>query len=319
MTHATAANEPPTPKCAANEPPTSRHHPRQRAATHANGYAPSPPYPLHARAASRSVRPARAPTRCAGAPLASNRYTSTNTIGDDMTKIPTPPRTDLHGDASPPAITPPRKHLERSAPGRVTGRLKAALDAMLWENLTDNEAASKFKITVTAIRLALKRPHVARYLREQRQVLHARELGRNSQALIKIRDESANAMAQVAAVREIERIADGETQHPRTPQAPGFVIIVQQPGPAMAQPEPQIINVTPAPTPETSAQVVYPHENDEAGPVHIGPSGAPVRELGDAFGAQRRLAESNMPGIDELAAGRAPRAPRRRPGGRLVE
>ena len=56
----------------------------------------------------------------------------------------------------------------RSSPQKVTGRLKDALDAMIWEGLTDNEAAVKFSITVQAIRTALKRKHCRDYIREQR-------------------------------------------------------------------------------------------------------------------------------------------------------
>jgi hypothetical protein len=119
----------------------------------------------------------------------------------------------------------PRKRRDRSAPGRVTGRLKAALDSMIWQNLTDNEAAVKFKITVQAIRMALKRPHVLRYLKEERVVLHAREFARNSHALIEVRDQTANQMARVAAVRALEQ-SDTNALPLAGKAAPGFVIIV---------------------------------------------------------------------------------------------
>jgi hypothetical protein len=57
---------------------------------------------------------------------------------------------------------------------------------MLWENLTDNEAAVKANITVSAIRLGLRRPHVLAYFRGQRQVLREREGPRNDFALIEV-------------------------------------------------------------------------------------------------------------------------------------
>ncbi|HWL06443.1 MAG TPA: hypothetical protein VNQ99_16170 [Xanthobacteraceae bacterium] len=113
---------------------------------------------------------------------------------------------------------------KRSLPGKVTGRLKQAIDLMVWQNLTDNEAAVKVRMTVQAIRYALKRPHVVRYLREQREVMHTRELARNSHTLVDIRDNSKNAMARVAAVRELEQRHDEDAKAPAAARTPGIVI-----------------------------------------------------------------------------------------------
>jgi hypothetical protein len=131
-------------------------------------------------------------------------------------------------DTNLPATTP-----KRSPPGKVGGRLKQCIDAMVWRNLTDNEAAVEFKMHVTSIRKALKLPHVLRYLKEQREVLHARELARNSHTLIDVRDNSPNGMARIAAVRELERASDEGEQRGAIARSPGFVIVVNPPAEAM--------------------------------------------------------------------------------------
>jgi hypothetical protein len=131
-----------------------------------------------------------------------------------------------------------------SKPDKVMGRLKIALDLMIWRNLTDSEAAVETKMHVTSIRKALKLPHVLRYVREQRQVLLNRELGRNSHVLMQVRDNSPNGMARIAAVRELERVADDEQQRGTMQRAPGVTIVLINPDGTSAPYKPAI-DVTP--------------------------------------------------------------------------
>jgi hypothetical protein len=153
----------------------------------------------------------------------------------------------------------PDNRRDRSASGRVTGRLRHALDAMIWENLTDNEAAVKFKISVQAIRLALKRPHVLAYLKQQRQVLHAREFARNSHALIEVRDQKANQMARVAAVRALEQ-SDAQAMPFIGKPAPGFVIVVNTQGAAPPTPPAPMVRIIE----HTAEPAAAPIDNDGA-------------------------------------------------------
>lgn len=113
-----------------------------------------------------------------------------------------------------------------SAPGRVTGRLRRALDAMALDGITDNAAAVQTGITVTALRLALLRPHVRAYYRQQLDVARTRESGANIRRLVEIRD-AANNMPAVQAIRMLERIdEDSQRDSGRAPIAPGLVIVV---------------------------------------------------------------------------------------------
>lgn len=116
--------------------------------------------------------------------------------------------------------------LPRSQPGKVTGRLKQALDLMVWQNLSDNEAASKSKITVTAIRLALRRPHVRAYFREQSDVLREREGPRGIHTLIEVRDQTGNQNARVAAVREMRQANEDAPASRGSQSQPGLTIVI---------------------------------------------------------------------------------------------
>ncbi len=97
---------------------------------------------------------------------------------------------------------------------------------MVWENKADNEAAVKTGMTITAIRLALNRPHVRAYVREQREVLRTREFGRNIHTLIDVRDQKSNQMARVNAVKALEQIGDDEPTGAARNRAPGVVIVI---------------------------------------------------------------------------------------------
>lgn len=117
---------------------------------------------------------------------------------------------------------------EASKPAKVTGRLKRALDLMVWDGKRDNDAAVETGMTVTAIRLALQRPHVRAYFREQMDVFRARESPRNIHRLCEIRD-AANNMPAVNAVKALEQLGDGANGNSAggAMRSPGITIVVQ--------------------------------------------------------------------------------------------
>lgn len=109
---------------------------------------------------------------------------------------------------------------------KVQGKTKAAIDLMVWDGLTDNQAAVKIGITIVAIRLALKQPHYRAYFRAQCDMLRDRENPRNIHALIEVRDASGNAMARVAAVKALEGQSDQQVSS-AVARSPGVVVIIQ--------------------------------------------------------------------------------------------
>lgn len=97
--------------------------------------------------------------------------------------------------------------VDRSAPLKVTGKLKRALDLMNWEGKTDSEAAVSAGMNVLSIRMALQKPHVRAYQKAQRQVLLERESPRNIHRLAAIRDKAEN-MPAVNSILAMERMKD---------------------------------------------------------------------------------------------------------------
>ena len=121
---------------------------------------------------------------------------------------------------------------------KLSRRLKSAIDLMVWDCLTDSEAAVRTKSHVQTIRLALKQPNARAYFREQCEMLRSRENPRNTHTLIAIRDQDANQMARVAAIKELERSSDQQVTGGAT-RSPGVVVIIQQAGPVPVQPSVQ--------------------------------------------------------------------------------
>jgi hypothetical protein len=126
---------------------------------------------------------------------------------------------------------------------RIGGRLKQALDLMVWGNgerryLPDNEAAAIAGLNVLSIRNALQKPHVLAYYKQQREVLRSRESPANIHRLCEIRD-AANNLPAVNAIKVLEQI--GDEQRITDTVTPGICIRIVSSSPA----EPR--DVTPAP------------------------------------------------------------------------
>jgi hypothetical protein len=115
----------------------------------------------------------------------------------------------------------------RSAPLKVTGKLKTAVDAMVWLGLRRKEAAEHAGMKHKGIEAALSKPHVKQYYLSQLEVLRTSERARNIHRLTEIRDKADN-MPAVNAIKMLEQIdeassAAGGAQS----RSPGVVVIVQ--------------------------------------------------------------------------------------------
>jgi hypothetical protein len=127
-------------------------------------------------------------------------------------------------DHTPPLLPAKR---ERSAPNRVTGRLKEALDRMVWFGETYQDAGAAVELSARHMRRALGKPHVLAYLRAERATLRASDGPRNFHRLVELRSQNKNMNAAVQAARAIEGLADDEPPPGARVQAPGLVIVIQ--------------------------------------------------------------------------------------------
>jgi hypothetical protein len=166
---------------------------------------------------------------------------------------------DIHDKPKQELTTQQRAAVGKTTPNGVSGRLKHALDLMTWQGLAWDEAALKANLTVRAMRLALKRPHVLKYLRVERGVLLASASGQNLHALARLRDQDENRAAAVQAARTLEGLAteefgaaapglrrgarSGYVIDLSDDQSPGVVIHIVAPAPRV--PGDDAIDVTP--------------------------------------------------------------------------
>jgi hypothetical protein len=155
--------------------------------------------------------------------------------------------------------TQQRAAVGKTVAGGVSGRLKAALDDMTWNGTPWEEAARKANLTVRAMRLAMKRPAVLKYLRAERGILLASASAQNLHALQRIRDQGDNRAAAVQAARTLETLASeqfGETgRHGAGGSRAGYLIdLSDAPTPGLTivihpareqEPAREMIDVTP--------------------------------------------------------------------------
>lgn len=138
---------------------------------------------------------------------------------------------------------PPEK---RDTPAvQIRGRLRAAIEAMVWEGARRPDAAAAAGMKDHSLRAALKKPHVLAYLRAEMDVLRSSERPRNIHRLVEIRDKADN-MPAVNAIRMLEQI-DEEHQRLGTlaPQLPGLVVVVQAPAGAAVTAQHRTIDANP--------------------------------------------------------------------------
>jgi hypothetical protein len=132
---------------------------------------------------------------------------------------------------------------DRSAPMKVTGRLRAALLEMVWKGARRAEAAEAAGMTDHSLRAALKKSHVLAFLRAELGALRESERPRTLNRLAELRDQDENKNAAVAAAKALEAIPDvlpPAFGDPR--QVPGIVIRIVSPPAA----QPPMVDVSPS-------------------------------------------------------------------------
>ena len=115
---------------------------------------------------------------------------------------------------------------------RLSNKLKSALDDMVWNGASYDEAAHAAGFNIGAMRKALSRRHVLRYLREQKMVMRESVSSANISTLRAIRDGGGNNMARVKSVQVLEAMGDVDAArgNPNEAQLPGMIIRIVMPG-----------------------------------------------------------------------------------------
>jgi len=112
----------------------------------------------------------------------------------------------------------------RSAPLKVTGKLRDAIEQMVWYGLTRSEAAAKAGLTEHALYVAFRKPHVKAHYLGELEVLRTSERARNIHTLVEVRDQTKNQMARVNAVAALEQSAETQGRSTGSVSLPGLTI-----------------------------------------------------------------------------------------------
>jgi hypothetical protein len=139
----------------------------------------------------------------------------------------------------------------RSAPGKVSGKLKLVLDRVVNEGADPYEAARAVGMHARSVRKALAKGHVLAYLRAARQVLRETARAQNIHHMIAMRAESSNEMARLGAMKLIEQEDGRSDAAGGVPTQPGLIIcITGMPAGARLPPSPGVtIEQDPDPAP----------------------------------------------------------------------
>jgi len=146
-----------------------------------------------------------------------------------------------------PPTAPTRQALEavnRSYPGKVTGRLRAALLDMVWKGSRRDDAAKANNMSIHGLREALRKPHVKAFYLAELGVLRESERPKTFHRLCDLRDQDENKNAAVAAAKALEQISDEQMTRPNaTVTSPGVIIRVLVP---QSPVDTKVMDVTPA-------------------------------------------------------------------------
>jgi hypothetical protein len=115
---------------------------------------------------------------------------------------------------------------ERSSPGKVTGKLKTAIQLML-EGVKRDDAAAKAGLTSHALYSALRKPHVRQHLASEMQVLRDAARPRAFHRMVQISEQDDNKAAAVAATKALLGVDDEQEQRRSAAPSPGLVIVIE--------------------------------------------------------------------------------------------
>jgi hypothetical protein len=138
----------------------------------------------------------------------------------------------------------------------VTGKVKAAIEAMVWQGLKRDQAAQLAGMKDNSLYVAFRRPEVKAFYLAQCEMLRLSGKARRIHRLNEMVEQDDNKAAVVNAAMALERMGDDNPASSlNNSRSPGVVVIIQQGGSG------------PAPSAVIGAQLTQPPQltidNDE--------------------------------------------------------
>lgn len=121
-----------------------------------------------------------------------------------------------------------RTPVSRNGRPLISRAIRDAIERMVHEGLHWDDAARAVGLPIRTMRLALERPAVIKYVKEQRDVFRTAVSATNIHHLRQLRDSGRNEMARLGAMRLIEKDSDdNEMRTAARHQSPGVVIVIK--------------------------------------------------------------------------------------------
>jgi hypothetical protein len=121
---------------------------------------------------------------------------------------------------------------KRTRKGGLTKAVRIAIDALMFDRCSREDACKRAGFTERALYLALAKPEVATYWNAQLQVLRQGERARNLHRLAELREQTSNPAAAVRAIQALEPSDDQAGRYGFTPgHSAGLVIQIVQRSP----------------------------------------------------------------------------------------
>jgi len=133
----------------------------------------------------------------------------------------------------------------RSLPLKITGKLRIAIEQMVWHGARRAEAAEKAGLKDHSLRAALRKTHVMAHYHAELGVLRESTRAKNFHRLDGIAEDSPNTMARVAAIKTMEAVSDPIASVARGQALAGWTIDLSEPSSGLS-----VRIVSPAPQPQ---------------------------------------------------------------------
>jgi hypothetical protein len=143
---------------------------------------------------------------------------------------------------------------DRSEPRRVTGKLKAAIDRMVWFGDKRADAATAACMSDHGLRSALRKPHVLAFYRRELGALREGERARNVHRLVELREQDENRNAAVKAIQVLEMTDPEIMRRGGDGTSPGIVIRIITPAAQPLSPNPKEIVIEHEPSPDADTE-----------------------------------------------------------------
>jgi hypothetical protein len=134
------------------------------------------------------------------------------------------PSTSLAIETEQPAIAAIASKSDKTL--RITGKVRAAIDLMVWTGLKRDEAAQQSGMKDNSLYVALTRPDVKAYYLRQCEVLRTSGRARRIHRLEAMLEQDDNKAAVINAALALDRIGEADAISRGTQMQPGMQIVI---------------------------------------------------------------------------------------------